>query len=128
MYAWSTYVVQRLLQSTLNHMWQWEVGRPLREGETWLLLKLSKSPSLCENIGYVNGTILILVGMISNKSKEDATLQIRTLCRLKWIEFSWRWQYYKDIEIHARVVIRQTMEDIQETLEMTNLRYFVYVR
>lgn len=53
-----------------------------REEAVSLLFELSKSDSLCEKIGSVNGAILILVGMTSSKSenpliveKADKTLE-----------------------------------------------------
>nr|XP_043615179.1 U-box domain-containing protein 44-like [Erigeron canadensis]XP_043615180.1 U-box domain-containing protein 44-like [Erigeron canadensis] len=53
-----------------------------REEAVSLLFELSKSESLCEKIGSVNGAILILVGMTSSKSenlliveKADKTLE-----------------------------------------------------
>lgn len=53
-----------------------------REEAVSLLFELSKSESLCEKIGSVNGAVLILVGMTSSKSenlliveKADKTLE-----------------------------------------------------
>eukprot|EP01018_Ginkgo_biloba_P029799 Gb_23646 [translate_table: standard] len=58
-----------------------------REEAVSLLLELSKSESLCEKIGSVNGAILILVGMTSSKSehilaveKADKTLENLEKC------------------------------------------------
>ncbi|GLJ06920.1 hypothetical protein SUGI_0052500 [Cryptomeria japonica] len=46
-----------------------------REEAVSLLLELSKSPSLCEKIGCVNGAILILVGMTSSKSENVVAVE-----------------------------------------------------
>ncbi|CAL5348890.1 unnamed protein product [Camellia sinensis] len=46
-----------------------------REEAVSLLFELSKSETLCEKIGSVNGAILILVGMTSSKSKNLLTVE-----------------------------------------------------
>ncbi|KAI6688495.1 hypothetical protein NL676_025323 [Syzygium grande] len=46
-----------------------------REEAVSLLYELSKSESLCEKIGSVNGAILILVGMSSSKSENVLTVE-----------------------------------------------------
>lgn len=46
-----------------------------REGAVSLLFELSKSETLCEKIGSVNGAILILVGMTSSKSENLLTVE-----------------------------------------------------
>ncbi|KAI7755856.1 hypothetical protein M8C21_002738 [Ambrosia artemisiifolia] len=46
-----------------------------REEAVSLLYELSKSESLCEKIGSVNGAILILVGMTSSKSENLLTVE-----------------------------------------------------
>lgn len=46
-----------------------------REEATYLLYELSKSESLSEKIGSVNGAILILVGMASSKSENVVTVE-----------------------------------------------------
>lgn len=46
-----------------------------REEAVSLLYELSKSESLCEKIGGVNGAILILVGMSSSKSENVLTVE-----------------------------------------------------
>nr|XP_019703189.1 U-box domain-containing protein 44 [Elaeis guineensis] len=46
-----------------------------REEAVSLLYELSKSESLCEKIGGVNGAILILVGMASSKSENLLTVE-----------------------------------------------------
>ncbi|XP_058098622.1 U-box domain-containing protein 44 [Magnolia sinica] len=46
-----------------------------REEAVSLLYELSKSESLCEKIGGVNGAILILVGMTSSKSENILTVE-----------------------------------------------------
>ncbi|KAI7983598.1 U-box domain-containing protein 43 [Camellia lanceoleosa] len=40
-----------------------------------LLFELSKSETLCEKIGSINGAILILVGMTSSKSENLLTVE-----------------------------------------------------
>ena len=58
-----------------------------REEAVSLLYELSKSETLCEKIGSINGAILILVGMTSSKSehlltveKADKTLENLAMC------------------------------------------------
>ncbi|KAG0458706.1 hypothetical protein HPP92_021834 [Vanilla planifolia] len=46
-----------------------------REAAVSLLYELSKSDSLCEKIGVVNGAILILVGLASSKSENVITVE-----------------------------------------------------
>lgn len=46
-----------------------------REEAVSLLYELSKSESLCEKVGAVNGAILILVGMTSSKSENLLTVE-----------------------------------------------------
>ncbi|KAI8003994.1 U-box domain-containing protein 43 [Camellia lanceoleosa] len=46
-----------------------------REEAVSLLFELSKSETLCEKIGSVNGAILILVGMTSSKLKNLLTVE-----------------------------------------------------
>ncbi|XAR61527.1 Ubiquitin--protein ligase [Bertholletia excelsa] len=46
-----------------------------REEAVSLLFELSKSESLCEKIGSINGAILILVGMTSSKSENLLTVE-----------------------------------------------------
>ncbi|XP_057436787.1 U-box domain-containing protein 43 isoform X2 [Lotus japonicus] len=46
-----------------------------REEAVSLLYELSKSETLCEKIGSINGSILILVGMTSSKSEDLSTVQ-----------------------------------------------------
>lgn len=46
-----------------------------REEAVSLLYELSKSETLCERIGGVNGAILILVGMASSKSEKPLTIE-----------------------------------------------------
>lgn len=46
-----------------------------REEAVFLLYELSKSESLCEKIGSINGAILILVGMASSKSENILTVE-----------------------------------------------------
>lgn len=46
-----------------------------REEAVALLFELSKSETLCEKIGSVNGAILILVGMTSSKSENLLTVE-----------------------------------------------------
>lgn len=46
-----------------------------KEEAVALLYELSKSEALCENIGSVNGAILILVGMSSSKSENISTIE-----------------------------------------------------
>lgn len=46
-----------------------------REEATYLLHELSKSETLSEKIGSVNGAILILVGMASSKSENVLTVE-----------------------------------------------------
>eukprot|EP00268_Persea_americana_P057895 TRINITY_DN6963_c0_g1_i1.p1 TRINITY_DN6963_c0_g1~~TRINITY_DN6963_c0_g1_i1.p1 ORF type:complete len:814 (-),score=181.88 TRINITY_DN6963_c0_g1_i1:309-2750(-) len=46
-----------------------------REEAVSLLYELSKSESLCEKVGAVNGAILILVGMTSSKSENIVTVE-----------------------------------------------------
>jgi hypothetical protein len=46
-----------------------------REEAVSLLYELSKSETLCEKIGSVNGAILILVGMTSSKSENLLTVE-----------------------------------------------------
>ncbi|KAL5984291.1 U-box domain-containing protein 44 [Asimina triloba] len=59
-----------------------------REEAVFLLYELSKSESLCEKIGDVNGAILILVGMSSSKSENVLAVEKadRTLENLKKCE------------------------------------------
>lgn len=40
-----------------------------------MLYELSTSETLCEKIGSVNGSILILVGMTSSKSEDVSTVE-----------------------------------------------------
>ncbi|KAJ3681973.1 hypothetical protein LUZ60_014546 [Juncus effusus] len=47
-----------------------------REDAVSLLYELSKQESLCEKIGGVSGSILILVGMCSSKSEDAATVEL----------------------------------------------------
>lgn len=47
-----------------------------REQAVSLLYELSKSESLCEKIGGINGAILILVGMTSSKSENILTVEM----------------------------------------------------
>lgn len=46
-----------------------------REEAVYLLYELSKSETLCEKIGSINGAILILVGMTSSKSEDLSTVE-----------------------------------------------------
>lgn len=46
-----------------------------REEAVSLLYELSKSETLCEKIGSVNGAILILVGMTNSKSENISTVE-----------------------------------------------------
>lgn len=46
-----------------------------REEAVSLLYELSKSKTLCEKIGALNGAILILVGMTSSKSENILTVE-----------------------------------------------------
>lgn len=46
-----------------------------REEAVYLLYELSKSESLCEKIGSINGAILILVGMTSSNSENILTVE-----------------------------------------------------
>ncbi|CAJ2642806.1 unnamed protein product [Trifolium pratense] len=46
-----------------------------REEAVSLLYELSKSETLCEKIGSINGSILILVGMTSSKSEDLSTVE-----------------------------------------------------
>lgn len=46
-----------------------------REEAVSLLFELSKSESLCEKIGSINGAILILVGMASSNSENLVTVE-----------------------------------------------------
>ncbi|KAI4317042.1 hypothetical protein L6164_024953 [Bauhinia variegata] len=46
-----------------------------REEAVSLLYELSKSETLCEKIGSINGAILILVGMTSSKSEDLSTVE-----------------------------------------------------
>lgn len=46
-----------------------------REEAVSLLYELSKSETLCEKIGSINGAILILVGMTSSKSEDILTVE-----------------------------------------------------
>lgn len=46
-----------------------------REEAVSLLYELSKSATLCEKIGSINGAILILVGMTSSKSEDLLTVE-----------------------------------------------------
>lgn len=59
-----------------------------KEEAVSLLYELSESESLCERIGAVNGSILILVGMVSSKSENVLTVQRAesTLLNLEKIE------------------------------------------
>ncbi|XP_054795606.1 U-box domain-containing protein 44-like isoform X1 [Prosopis cineraria] len=60
-----------------------------REEAVSLLYELSKSETLCEKIGSINGAILILVGMTSSKSED-----ILTVRRLKK-----HWRIWKSVRI-----------------------------
>lgn len=46
-----------------------------REEAVSLLYELSKSETLCEKIGSINGAILILVGMTSSESEDILTVE-----------------------------------------------------
>lgn len=46
-----------------------------REEAVSLLFELSKSETLCEKMGSINGAILILVGLASSKSENVATIE-----------------------------------------------------
>lgn len=95
-----------------------------REEAVFLLYELSKSESLCEKIGAINGAILMLVGMTSSKSENILTVEKaeKTLENLEKCDNNVRQMAENN---RLQPLLTQILEGIFTVLKMADHMFFV---